>query len=86
MRGIDLDGAPAQSQRQIDGSSLERSRRIAQRPAGEKHEDLGRIGERQLGVRKAAVKNAGDMVDKNRRKREAAPKVDGVGLTEHRIP
>jgi hypothetical protein len=37
-------------------------------------------------VRKAAVKYAGDMVDKNRREREAAPEVDGVGLTEHRFP
>jgi hypothetical protein len=26
------------------------------------------------------------MVDKNRREREAAPEVDGVGLTKHRIP
>src|SRR5262245_40327959 len=86
MGGIDLNGPPAQPQRQIDRLSLARSCRVAQRPAGEKHEDLGRIGERQLGVRKAAVKNAGDMIDKDRGKREAAPEVHGVGLTKHRIP
>src|SRR5215471_512527 len=86
MGSIELNDAPAEPQRQMHGSSFPRSRHIAQRPAGEEHEDFGGIRERKLGVGEAAVIDARDMVDKNCRERESAPKVDGVGLTKHCNP
>ena len=81
LRGIDRDRPSEQARRQPQ----DRCARLdiddeAQRPSGKKHEQFGRIRQREIAMGEALVEQARHMVDEDRDEGEAAPEIDLVRL------
>src|SRR6185437_3798883 len=53
------------------------------RPAGEEYEQVGGVGDRDVGQGVVRVGKARDVIDKNRDQRKATPEINGIGFARH---